>query len=101
MSPYPNEHACRLEDPAKVKVVGSITKEHNGKKFRILVGKKEGSTGTVAQAYRYPRASWSESEARAHCKDHGGSFEAARSAQEMSEEELQNPDNNPLIKTGE
>jgi hypothetical protein len=29
------------------------------------------------QAFRYPKDTWSESEARSHCKDHEGTFEAA------------------------
>ena len=29
------------------------------------------------QSYRYPKDTWSASEAGAHCKKHGGSFEAA------------------------
>jgi hypothetical protein len=30
------------------------------------------------QAYRYPKDEWSADEARAHCKEHEGSFEAAK-----------------------
>src|SRR3972149_11347509 len=54
MTPSPNEHACRLQDPDEVKVRGSITKSHGGKSFRILVGRREGKATTEAQAYRYP-----------------------------------------------
>jgi hypothetical protein len=95
--PYPNEHACRLANPDDVKVVGSITKKHEGKEFRILIGKRAGKSGSEEQAYRYPKKSWSAEEARAHCKAHGGSFEAAKENQEFTDEELVDPDFNPFI----
>lgn len=39
------------------------------------------------QAYRYPKKTWTESEARAHCKDHSGiSFEAASGTANSPEE---------------
>lgn len=101
MSPYPNEHACRIADPSVVKVVGSITKKHNGKSYRILVGKREGKTTTETQATRYPKNEWTAEEARAHCKNLGGSFEAARETQSMSEQDLANPAENPFLPTDE
>lgn len=96
MSPYPNEHACRLQDPDEVKVVGSITKSHEGKAYRILVGKRKGKTGSEAQAYRYPKDEWSAEAARAHCKEAGGSFEAAAATQEMKPEEVLSAEN-PML----
>lgn len=96
--PFPNEHSCRLADPDEVKVVGSITKEHNGKKYRILVGKRAGQTGSEAQAYRYPKDTWTTEAARAHCKEAGGSFEAAsQETQHMEPEDYLNPVENPFI----
>ena len=62
----------------------------------MIYGKPKGEekAGSVEQAYRYPVETWSESEARNHCKNHGGSFEAATKegesaglAQEESESE--------------
>ncbi len=71
--PYRNEHSCRLLDPDEVDVVGSETREHEGKKYRVIFGKPKGSDGSVEQAYRYPLSEgWTEAEARAHCKEHGG-----------------------------
>ena len=90
--PYPNEHACRLIDPDKVKILGSGNRKHNGKIFRVLFGRLKGKTsGSREQAYRYPKGSWTANEARSHCKNHGGSFEAA-----ISEFDL-----NPLIPGGD
>lgn len=96
--PYPNEHSCRLADPGAVKVVGSVTREHGGKKYRILIGKRRGKTGSEAQAYRYPKDSWTEGAARAHCKEAGGTFEAASS--KTQETMYVDPKTNPLIRTG-
>lgn len=71
--PYPNEHACRLVDPDKVDVVGSEEREHEGKEYRVIYGKPKDDGGAVEQAYRYPLSEgWTEAEARAHCKEHGG-----------------------------
>jgi len=98
--PYPNEHACRLADPKAVKVVGSMTRAHEGKEYRVLVGKRAGSAKSEEQAYRYSKDTWTAAAAAAHCKAHGGSFEAASGqAQEM--EEYLDPELNALIKTGE
>jgi hypothetical protein len=98
MSPFPNEHSCRLANPDEVKVVGSLTRDHKGKNYRILVGKRAGKSGSEAQAYRYPKSEWTEEAARAHCKDAGGSFEAAsKETQHMEPEDYLNPAENPLI----
>ncbi len=77
--PYPDEHACRLRDPDTLEIVGSGTRSHEGKKYRVIYGRPKGKpkAGSVEQAYRYPKKTWSESEARAHCKSHKGEFEPA------------------------
>jgi len=77
--PYPNEHACRLRDPDTLNIVGSGEREHDGKTYRVIYGKPKGEkdAGSVEQAYRYPVETWSEAEARKHCQDHDGTFEAA------------------------
>jgi hypothetical protein len=77
--PYPNEHSCRLKDPETLNVVGSGERKHNGKIYRVIYGKPKDKpeAGSVEQAYRYPVKTWSESEAREHCQNHGGNFEPA------------------------
>lgn len=80
--PYPNEHACRLEDPDRFQD-GSFrrtTRESDGKEYSIISGRLKGETTMTEQAYRYDKEVWSESEAKSHCKDHDGSFEAAEKA---------------------
>lgn len=87
--PYPNEHACRLNPPGKYKSFArQKRKSSGGKIYSVIFGifMKGGKKTSEEQAYRYPKASWTAAEARAHCKDHNGSFEAA--SKEMA---------NPLI----
>ncbi len=82
--PYPNEHACRLADPGKfIRIRPGEDRTHNGKKYRVLYGFLKGG-GSEDQAYRYPKETWTEAEARAHCKDHKGSFEAATKPKELT-----------------
>lgn len=98
MSPFPNEHSCRLANPDEVKVVGSLTRDHKGKSYRILVGKRAGKSGSEAQAYRYPKSEWSAAEARVHCEKAGGTFEAAsKGSQDMNPNYYLDPLNNPMI----
>ena len=93
LNPYPNEHSCRLKDPSTLDIVGSGERKHNGKTYRVIFGKPKGKpkAASVEQAYRYPVGSWTEAEARNHCKAHGGSFEPAKKEKEggkMVEDEL-------------
>ena len=77
--PYPNEHACRLRSPDDFQE-GSfrrMSREHDDKKYSIIMGRLEDETTMTEQAYRYNRETWTEESARSHCKDHGGSFAAA------------------------
>ncbi len=67
--PYPNNHACVIDE--SIEVLGSQTRTHEGKKYTARVGKGGD------HSYLYPTDAWSEAEAKAHCKDHGGTFEAA------------------------
>lgn len=78
--PYPNEHACRLRDPGQFQADSfrSVVREHEGKKYRVIMGRLRNETTMTEQAYRYPVDTWSAAEARSHCKSHDGSFEAAR-----------------------
>jgi len=92
--PYPNNHACVIN--ASVKVKGSMTREHAGKKYTVRVG--EGGE----RSYLYPKDAWGEAAARAHCKAHGGTFEPASA--KVEETELPDhliPALNPMIKLGE
>lgn len=78
--PYPKHHACRLVDPEEFEQDSfrTITREHEGKEYLVIIGRKKGEDSTSEQSYRYSKDVWSEEEARAHCKDHDGQlFEPA------------------------
>lgn len=74
--PYSNEHSCRLKDPDQYDTCRRGTRKSDGKEFSVIYCKKEGGK-MEEQAYRYPKDTWEAAEARAHCKEHEGSFEAA------------------------
>ncbi len=78
VQPYPNEHACRVNDPKKYERFARKEFEHENKKYYAIIGFfKDG--GSEVQAYRYPKDTWTEAQAREHCKNHEGqTFEAAR-----------------------
>lgn len=78
--PFPNEHACRLRSPGDFKPESfrRVSRKHNGKKYSIIMGRLKGETTMTEQAYRYPKDTWDAGEARTHCKDHDGRFEAAQ-----------------------
>ena len=80
--PYPNEHACRLNEPDKYgemrRVNGAF--ESNGKKIDAIYGiiGKGNNKRTEIQAYRYPKTEWTRQQAQDHCKKHNGiKFEVA------------------------
>jgi len=77
--PYPNEHACRLREPGEFQPDSfrRVSRDHEGKRYDVIIGKPKGESGTAEQAYRYPKGTWDADDARSHCEDHDGSFEAA------------------------
>lgn len=80
MKPYPGEHSCRLEEPDKFEEDSfrRIEREaSNGKEYSVIIGKLKESGKWREQAYRYKVEEWEEEEAREHCKEHKGKFEAA------------------------
>ncbi len=84
--PYPNEHSCRIKNPSSFqkdsfKRIEGGKKEgkgpRDGKKLSIIIGRLKGETTTKTQAFRYPIETWTELQARTHCKENKGTFEAA------------------------
>lgn len=73
VKPYPNEHACRLLKPLKDAATRRKNGEgeHDGKKYDVIYQKQKDGKWK-RQAFRYPKKSWTVSEARAHCKSHKG-----------------------------
>ena len=82
--PYPNEHACRLREPDDFQANSfrRMSRTHEGKKYSVIIGRLKGETSTTEQAYRYNKDTWTASEARSHCDDHDGTFEAASEEEE-------------------
>lgn len=89
--PYPNEHACRLRDPNDFRdnTFKRYSRTHEGKKYDIIAGKLKGETSMTEQAYRYKKNTWKASEARAHCRVHKGTFEAAAGEDSLTVEETE------------
>jgi HK97 family phage prohead protease len=55
------------------------SREHEGKRYDVIMGKLKGEDAMTEQAYRYPKDIWAEGDARRHCKSHHGiSFEPAK-----------------------
>lgn len=90
--PFRSEHACRLRDPGEFerlrrqKSVGRV----GGKRVDHIIGFRSDG-GSERQAIRYPLANgWDEAtdEAREHCRERGGSFEAARQSSAADSEAL-------------
>ena len=46
-------------------------------KLSIIIGRLIGKKTTTTQAYRYPTKSWTEAEAKKHCKENKGTFHTA------------------------
>ena len=87
VNPYPNEHACRLLAPDKFEA-GSFRRKTCGRRpagkcIDVIYGRLKGEDTLTEQAYRYPKSSWDEDQARNHCARNNGSFEAARPAGEI------------------
>lgn len=75
MKPYPTEYACRLNDPNQYESFRRSKRKHDGKEYSVIYGKKDDKW--EEQAYRYKKDIWTEAEAKTHCKDHDGKYEAA------------------------
>lgn len=87
--PYPNEHACRLEDPGQFDKLrrNNCGEKSDGKCIDVIYGIKDGKS--KIQALRYGKEIWSASAAREHCKGRGGRFEAAAEEKNNMENELE------------
>lgn len=82
MSPYANEHACRLHPPSGYARFRRGTRQSNGKTYSVIWGIKSDGT-TEEQAYRYNRQNWSAAQARTHCRNHDGQLFEPASGENM------------------
>jgi hypothetical protein len=69
---------------------GECDQKHDNKCIDVIYGwkKKEGKEVSEVQALRYSIKIWTEGEAKAHCKDRGGSFEAAKKSNKGGKSEM-------------
>jgi len=85
--PYENEHSCRLKPPNYKKYARkNCYQKHDGKCIDFIFGIVE-SNESELQAMRYPKDIWTEEAAKSHCKDHDGTFEAAKEEESFLEPE--------------
>jgi hypothetical protein len=91
--PYPNFHACSLRDSGDFQddTIRTTKRKHDGKEYSVLMGKLEGATSMTEQSYRYDKDTWDEEDARTHCKDHEGKFEAAKEVEKTDNGHQQKP----------
>jgi len=76
--PYPNEHACRLNNPSRYERLRrkNCAEQDDGRCIDVLYGILDG--GSERQALRYGKDEWSEADAREHCRAENGMFEPAQ-----------------------
>ena len=89
MSPFPSEHSCRLRDPGDFdsESFKRTSRDHEGKKYDIIIGKLDGEDTMTEQAYRYPIDGWESADAKSHCAVAKGAFEEAAGGEEEDEAE--------------
>lgn len=80
--PYPNEHACRINEPEKYEKVRR--QNGSGDKPDMIFGIKDGKS--EVQAFRFSIDRFTEAQARAFCEKEGGKFEPA---EETMKEEVE------------
>jgi len=73
--PYEKEYSCRLHSPDGFEP-DSFRRIHQGK-LDIIIGKLKSEAATTAQSFRYDKTKWTLNEARQHCLNHKGQFEAS------------------------
>jgi len=79
--PYPNEHSCELGTGNYDRYRReNCQRKHDGKCIDAVWGIK--GDKTEVSSLRYKTDIWTESAARSHCKDEGGTFEAASDEEE-------------------
>ena len=76
-------HLCVVEDEEffDPDTFREMDAEVDGRPVIVLIAKRLGETFTDLQAIRYDSALWSASDARTHCKSHGGALVKAKAQQ--------------------
>jgi hypothetical protein len=85
--PYPNEHACRLKPPNYPKYARKNCFRRVGGKCVDYIFGIRGPKKSDLQALRFKKATWTAAAARKVCSRAGGSFEAAKSLEEITDKQ--------------
>ena len=75
IKPSKTEHACEFILSEGFEQFKNMTREHEGKKYRVLIGIKDGESKELS--YHYNKEVWPLDSAKSHSKDHGGKFSPA------------------------
>jgi len=88
LKPYPNEHACRLNDPDKYDRFArkNCEQKHDGKCIDVIYGIKDEKT--EIQSLRFPKNIWSADAAKRICIDRDGKFEPASNKEQVIDIEI-------------
>jgi HK97 family phage prohead protease len=91
--PFPNFHSCRVRNPDDFESESfrTIDSDVGGKPVRLVIARPKGQLTTSRQAYRYPIEHWTEEQARGHCEQQDGTFEAATGGAAPEESEGYTP----------
>jgi len=78
--PFENEHSCRIKEPGQYEKFArkNCEQKHEGKCIDVIYGIRNGKS--EIQALRYKKDVWNAKDASTHCKSRGGTFEAAKEA---------------------
>lgn len=76
LKPSEDNHVCRMGGGDYVKY-RSEKRKHKGKEYTVRYGITKAGKAEEYE-YFYPKATWSASEARDHCNEHGGRFIPAK-----------------------
>lgn len=75
--PSKDNHICHINN-GKYTAYRSEKRKHKGKPYTVRFGKRESDGEMEEYEYFYPIEHWTASEAKSHCQDHDGKFEAAK-----------------------
>ena len=72
--PTENFMSCSIKDSGQMdpKSFRTQRREHEGKSYNVLLGKKPGERSLTELTYNYPKDIWDESSMQTHCESHGG-----------------------------
>lgn len=61
--PFPNEHSCRVKDPADFQK-GSFRRKNIDNGIDLILGRLQGETTMTKQAYRFKKSVYTQAEAK-------------------------------------